>query len=320
MASVAPDLPDALGAPPGGGAVDRRSPGGLVWSRLRRDRSALLGAAIILAIALLAILAGVIARIVGHPVDELYPQQTDEFGVPLGPSGDFVFGADPAGRDLFVRVLYGARTSLLIAAIATGVSLVIGVGLGVLAGYLGRWIDTVISRLTDVVLAMPLFLLAVGVVAACGVRGCLGGAVEPGRSLVVFVVALFSWPYVARVVRGQTIALREQDFVEASRSLGASSLRIMTRELLPNLAAPIVVLATLLIPSTIVFEASLSFLGLGLPDSVPSWGRMLSDATEWYDVAWWTLVFPGGFLLVTVLAFNLLGDALRDALDPRGGR
>lgn len=319
MASVAPDLPDALGAPPEGGAVDRRARA-LVWSRLRRDRSALLGVAIIVAIALLAILAGVIARIVGHPVGELYPQQTDDFGVPLGPSGDFVFGVDPAGRDLFVRVLYGARTSLLIAAVATGVSLVVGVALGVLAGYLGRWVDTVISRLTDVVLAMPLFLLAIGVVAACGVRGCLGGTVEPGRSLVVFVVALFSWPYVARVVRGQVIALREQEFVEASRSLGASSLRIMTRELLPNLAAPIVVLATLLIPSTIVFEASLSFLGLGLPDTVPSWGRMLSDATEWYDVAWWTLAFPGAFLLATVLAFNLLGDALRDALDPRGGR
>ncbi|MEZ5099368.1 MAG: ABC transporter permease [Thermoleophilia bacterium] len=319
MASVAPDLPDALGVPPGGGAV-RRSPRGLVWARLRRDRGAQIGGAIIVAVALLAILADVIARIVGHPVDELYPTQTDDFGVPLGPTGDFVFGADPAGRDLFVRVLYGARTSLLIAAVATGVSLVVGVALGVLAGYLGRWVDTVISRLTDVVLAMPLFLLAIGVVAACGVRGCLGGAVEPGRSLVVFVVALFSWPYIARVVRGQTIALREQAFVEASRSLGASSLRIMTRELLPNLAAPIAVLATLLIPSTIVFEASLSFLGLGLPDAVPSWGRMLSDATQWYDVAWWTLAFPGAFLLVTVLAFNLLGDALRDAVDPRGGR
>lgn len=318
MASIAPGVGDEIGlAQP---EFVGKSPRQLFWARFRQDRVALLGVAVIVALALLAIFAGVIADLVGHPVDRLYSDRTDEFGVPIGPDSSFVFGADVAGRDLFVRVLYGARTSLLVAGVSTAIAVLVGVTIGLVAGYFGRWVDTIISRVIDVVLSMPIFLFAIGIAAACGLRGCLGGSIQPGRPLVIFVIALFSWPYVARIVRGQTISIREKEFVEASRSLGASHVRIMAREVLPNLVAPIVIYTTLLIPSNIIFEASLSFLGLGLPDHIPSWGRMLADASQVFDVAWWTMVFPGAFLVATVHAFNLLGDGLRDALDPRTGR
>jgi peptide/nickel transport system permease protein len=247
---------------------------------------------------------------------------TDEFGLPLGPNGDFLMGADQAGRDVFVRVIYGARTSLLVALIATGFAVAIGTVLGILAGYFGGKIDTIISRTIDVILSMPILLFAIGIVAACGAtaEGCLGGLIEPGLSLVIFVIALFSWPYIARIVRGSTLSLREKEFIEAARSLGAGNARIMFREVLPNLVAPIIVYATLIIPSNILFEAALSFLGLGVPQTTPSWGRMLSDAAAIFEVAWWLMLFPGLFLIATTLAFNLLGDGLRDALDPRTER
>ena len=271
----------------------------------------------------LALTAPLISKAVGHGPNELFQREmTDEFGLPKGPNGEFLMGADQAGRDVFVRVIYGARTSLLVALIATGFAVAIGTVLGILAGYFGGKIDTLISRTIDVILSMPILLFAIGIVAACGAtaQGCLGGLIEPGLSLVIFVIALFSWPYIARIVRGSTLSLREKEFIEAARSLGAGNARIMFREVLPNLVAPIIVYATLIIPSNILFEAALSFLGLGVPQTTPSWGRMLSDAAAIFEVAWWLMLFPGLFLITTTLAFNLLGDGLRDALDPRTER
>ena len=301
-----------------------KSPRQLFWERFSKDRAALAGLAVIVLLVLIAIFAGVIGKyLVGHGPNDLFQREmTDEFGLPLGPSSDFWFGADTAGRDLFVRVLYGARTSLLIALAATGIAVFIGVVLGTAAGYFRGIVDTIVSRVTDVILALPLLLLAIGIAAACGTtkEGCLNGAIEPGLSLVVFIIALFSWPYIARIVRGNVLSIREKEFVEAARSLGAGNVRIMFREVLPNLVAPIIVYSTLLVPSNVLFEAALSFLGLGVPQETPSWGRMLYDAAGVFDVAWWLMLFPGLFLVATTLAFNLVGDGLRDALDPRSGR
>ena len=245
----------------------------------------------------------------------------DSFGIPTGPQAAFPFGVDTAGRDLMVRVAYGARTSLFIAFFATGIATVIGVTLGMLAGFYRGKIDTVISRTIDIVLSLPVLLLALGLVSACGLspNGCLGGIIKPGLLLVSYVIGLFSWPYIARIVRGQVLSLREKEFIESARSLGSTNRRIMFREVLPNVAAPIIVYTTLIIPNNILFEAALSFLGIGVPQETPSWGRQLSDAGSIFTVAWWMMLFPGLFLFFTTLAFNLVGDGLRDALDPRTG-
>lgn len=314
-----------LAAPPAGVvAVAGRSPWQLFWGRFRQDRVAIAGLVFIILLVVLAIGATPFSKLIAHHgMNELFQREmTDEFGLPLGPNSEFWFGADTAGRDLLVRILYGARTSLLVAVMATGISVFIGVVLGLAAGYFGGVLDTVVSRAIDIIFSMPLLVFAIGIVAACSTTrdGCLGGAVKPGLPLVIFIIALFSWPYIARIVRGNTLSIREKEFVEASLALGASNRRIMFREVLPNLVAPIVVYSTLIIPSNVLFEAYLSFLGLGVPQKVPSWGRMLSDAARVFDVAWWMMLFPGVFLVLTVMSFNLLGDGLRDALDPRTGR
>jgi peptide/nickel transport system permease protein len=306
------------------GAVEGKSPRQLFWDRFKKDKVAIAGLVMVILIVLLAIFAGVISRyLVGHGPNELFQREmTDEFGIPLGPNSDFWFGADTAGRDLFVRVLYGARTSLLIAIVATGIAVVIGVVMGLIAGYYRGFADTVVSRSTDIILALPILLLAIGIAAACGTskEGCLGGVIQPGKWLIVIIISLFTWPYIARIVRGNVLSLREKEFIEAARSIGASNTRIMFREVLPNLVAPILIYSTLLIPANVLFEAALSFLGLGVPQEEPSWGRMLADASSVFEVAWWLMLFPGLFLIAVTLGFNLLGDGLRDALDPRTGR
>ncbi|MEO9175339.1 MAG: ABC transporter permease [Gaiellales bacterium] len=306
-------------------AVEGRSPRQIFWSRFRQDRAALLGGIVVFTLLMLAIFAGVISHdIIGHGPNDVYSNMQDEYGIPLGPNSSFWFGADASGRDLFVRVLYGARTSLLVAGVATSISMTVGVTVGVIAGYYRGFVDTIVSRLSDVMLALPQLLLAIGIAAACGqtATGCLGGTIQPGLSLVIFVISAFTWPYIARIVRSTTLSLREKEFVEAARSLGASDRRIIFREILPNLVAPITIWATLLIPSNILFEAALSFLGLGVPINTPSWGQALSDASNGglYKDCPWLMIFPGIFLVMTTLAFNLLGDGLRDALDPRSGR
>jgi peptide/nickel transport system permease protein len=306
----------------GGAEVIGRSPGQLFWMRFRKDKAAFIGLGFIGFLVLIAFIAPLIAHLVGHGPNDLYSNMTDSIGLPKGPTGKFFFGADQNGRDVFIRTVYGTRTSLLVAVVATSIAVATGVTLGTVAGFFRGWVDTLISRIIDIMLSLPLLLFAIGIATACSLspKGCFGGFIKPGRGLVIFIIALFSWTYIARVVRGQVLSIRERQFIDASRSLGASNGRIMFREILPNLVAPIIIYSTLIIPANVLFESYLSYLGLGLPPDVPSWGGMISDATRYYQVAWWMMVFPGLFLLFTTLSFNLLGDGLRDALDPRGGR
>ena len=268
---------------------------------------------------MVAIFAGPITKLVGAPPpNEQSTAALDDFGLPEGPSSEHLFGVDPIGRDVFSRVLYGAQVSLTVAFVGTGLSVIFGVFLGTVAAYYRRWVDTAIARTLDVMLAFPVLLLGLGLATACsGENGCLGGLIQPGLSVVIFIIVLANTPYVARIIRGQVLSLREKEFVEASRSLGASNWRIMFRDILPNLVAPIIVYATLFIPANILLEAALSFLGVGVQPPRASWGDMLSDAVSIFDVAWWFMFFPGMALLLTVLAFNLVGDGLQDALNPK---
>jgi peptide/nickel transport system permease protein len=185
------------------------------------------------------------------------------------------------------------------------------------AGFYRGGIDSLLSRIMDIQLAFPVLLLAIGLGAACSIKGCFGGILQPGLPVVVFVIALAQWPYMARIIRGQTLSLREKEFIESARAAGASNRRIIFREILPNLVAPIIVYSTVLIPTNILFETALSFLGVGVQPPTPSWGAMISEAQSIFDIAWWFMLFPGLALLLTVLAFNLVGDGLQDALNPR---
>ena len=301
-----------FGAEGEGPAVQARSPRQLFWMRFKEDKVAIFGMVLVILMVLIAIFAPVSAKVTGHEFDQQFRDRLNEFGTPFGPDGEFWFGNDDLGRDLFVRVMYGARVSLKIAIIATGIELLIGVLLGMLAGFGRGWVDTLVSRFIDLILSIPFLLLGVS----------LSVAVGGGETMIIFIIAFFGWPYIARIVRGQTLSLRESQFVEAAYSLGGRSSWIMLREILPNLIAPIIIYATLIIPQNILAEAGLSFLGVGITEPTAAWGQMLSRATNYVTqgAAWWYMVFPGMALFITVLGFNLLGDGLRDALDPRTGR
>jgi ABC-type dipeptide/oligopeptide/nickel transport system permease subunit len=304
-----------------GGEIAARSPLQLFWRRLRQDRVAMASGIVIVLLLLLAIFAPLIVKILGLPGPDVQNLSlTDSFGSPIGPTSAHPFGVDPLGEDVMSRVIYGTRISLEVGIIGTMISTLVGVTVGLIAGFYRGWVDTLLSRTTDVVLSIPVLLLGLGIGAACSVKGCLGGALQPGLGVVIFIIALSTWPYMARIVRGLVLSLREREFVDASRALGASNRRIMFREILPNLAAPIIVFATLQIPINILFEAALSYLGIGIRPPTASWGQMISAATPIFNTAWWFMVFPGAALLITVLAFNLLGDGLRDALNPRRAR
>jgi peptide/nickel transport system permease protein len=306
----------------GAGPVAALSPMQLFWRRFRKDKVAL-GALVFIAILLfVAIFAPVVVKILGLPVpNEQNLGLLDAFGSATGPSSAHIMGVDDLGRDIFARVIYGARVSLEVACISTGVAVVIGVTLGMVAGFFRGAIDTLLSRTMDVFLAFPILLLAIGLASACSLgKGCLGGVVKPGIPVLIVVIALASWPYIGRIIRGQVLSLREKEFVEASRSLGASNKRIIFREILPNLVAPIIVYTTLILPTNVLFEAALSFLGVGVQPPTASWGQMIAAASPNFDSAWWWMVFPGVALVFTVLAFNLVGDGLQDALNPRSDR
>lgn len=297
--------------PVGRKIIQGRSPWQLAWERLRTDRAAIISAVTIAVIILLALLAPLIAHWLQHgPNQQFIDIGEDANGNPIGPNGTFWFGTDSSGRDLFVRTIYGARISLSIGVLATLVSIAIGTVFGLAAGYLGGAADAIIARLIDIMLAIPFLVIAIAVASIW----------RPSFWLVIFVVGVLGFTYPARIVRGQVISLKEKEFVQAARALGAGSLRVMFVDLLPNVVAQVIVYGSLLIPAAIVSEATLSYLGVGVQAPTADWGAMISDAQGYYQYGyWWYLLFPSLALLITTLAFNILGDSVRDALDPRGG-
>jgi len=320
--------PGAATAPPeavlvGAKRIEGRSLGQIAWMRLKRDKVALAGGVVVILLILWAFFAPFIVSLLGHPPDEFHQELVDpDLQVPTAPFGgvswDFLFGVEPVnGRDLFSRVLYGSQISLLIAFLATLLSVVIGTTMGVIAGFAGGAVDALISRLMDIFLAFPLIVFALALVGVIpdSAFGLKGDSLR--IAVIVFIIGFFNWPYIGRIVRGQTLSLREREFVDAARSMGARTPYILAKELMPNLVAPILVYATLLIPSNILFEAALSYLGVGVQPPRATWGGMLADAARWYQVDPWFMLPPGLAIFVTVLAFNLFGDGLRDALDPR---
>ncbi len=274
------------------------------WRRLRRNPGALAGAGLMALVVLVALAAPAVAAAVG-----VGPSTQQAEARLVAPGGDHPLGTDHLGRDVLVRVAYGARKSLAIGAAAVALAILLGVPLGLAAGYAGGALDAVLMRLVDVLLAFPSLLLAIAIMAA------LGG--DPHERNVVLAVALVNVPVFARQVRGSALLVRELDHVAASRALGAGPVRIVARAILPNVLAPVIVLATLGFATAILSAAGLSFLGLGVEPGVPEWGAMLTDAREFLTTASWAVLAPGGAITLTVLGVNLLGDGLRDALDPR---
>lgn len=303
--------------------IEGRSLGQIAWTRFKRDKAAMAGGIVVLLLILLAVLSKPIQAIFGLDPNAFNQELVDP--ALLAPKGDWggmswdhPLGVDPQyGRDIMTRIIEGSWVSLLVAGGATLLSVVIGVIMGIIAGFYGGWVDTVISRTMDTFLAFPLLLFAISISASLQ-SGAFGLDGLPLRiSVLIFVIGFFNWPYMGRIVRAQTMTLRNREFVEASRSLGARGPFILFRELLPNLVAPILVYATLLIPTNILFEAALSYLGVGIAPPQASWGGMLSNAVEFYEPDPQYMIVPGLAIFITVLAFNLLGDGLRDALDPR---
>jgi peptide/nickel transport system permease protein len=301
----------------------------IAWSRIRRDKVAIVSMTVVLVIVAIAVLAPVITRLVGVDPTSFNPKAIDNAGgLPRGSYGgislEHPLGVEPGtGRDLFARLLYGSRLSLLIALSATMITVTVGVTVGIIAGYSRGIVDTALGRLMDLILAFPLvlILLALSNVMTQRLEATFHlGQVSARVLYLILVLSLFGWPYLARIVRGQVLSLREREFVESAVSMGAGTPRILFREILPNLWAPILVYSTLLLPTYIAAEAALSFLGVGLVPPTPSWGAMLADSVRYFTVDPAFLFIPGTYLFIVVLAFNLLGDSVRDALDPRAGR
>ncbi|MDR5701557.1 ABC transporter permease [Agromyces aerolatus] len=285
----------------------------LTFRRLRRDPGSIASAIGILLIVLFALGAPLIAQWTGHgPTQQFRETGLSPSGMPVAPNAEFLLGTDQLGRDLLVRLAYGAQVSLLVGVVASLAASVIGIIVGMTAGFFGGVVDMILSRVIDLVMSVPFLLVAIATVSVLG----------PSLQLSIAVIVFFSWAGLARVIRGQVLALREREFIEAARSLGESRVSMMFRDVLPNLVVPIVVYTTLMIPAAIVFEATLSFLGLGVVPPTPSWGNMLADAANgsMYMVAPWMVLVPGLALLALTLAFNLLGDGLRDALDPASAK
>ncbi|BCJ43346.1 peptide ABC transporter permease [Actinoplanes ianthinogenes] len=304
-------------------AIAGRSLKQIAWRRLKKDKVAMGGGFVVLFLIVVAFLAPLLTKLFGHPIDEFHQDQIDPtFGTPIGGFGgissDFIFGVEPtSGRDVFSRIVYGAQTSLTVAFLAAFLSTFLGVLFGTAAGFFGGWVDAAISRVMDFLLAFPQLLFSIALVSV--LPDTIFGLDSRWSAMLILIsiIGFFGWPYIGRIVRGQTLSLREREFVEAARSIGARSPRILFREMLPNLAAPILVYATLIIPTNILTEAALSFLGVGIPPPNPSWGGMLSDAVATYTIDPMYMIIPGTAIFITVLAFNLFGDGLRDALDPK---
>ena len=316
--------PEAILEGVGGEAIEGRSLGRIAWLRLKRDKVAIGGGIFILFLIVVAIVGPFLVQNpnIYHP-NLINPTLSRPNGTLGGVSLAHPLGVEPVtGRDMLARVVNGARVSLLIAFLATALAVGIGTVMGVIAGYSGGWIDTIIARLMDIFLAFPLLVFAIALVGVMpsSAFGLSGNGLR--ISLLIFIIGFFAWPYMGRIIRGQTLSLREREFVDAARSLGARGPYILFRELLPNLWGPILVYATLLIPTNILFEAALSYLGVGIIPPQPTWGGMLSDAVTngFYQIDPMYMIIPGFAIFLTVLAFNLFGDGLRDALDPRSSR
>jgi ABC-type dipeptide/oligopeptide/nickel transport system permease subunit len=333
----------------GGTPVKARGYWELVWIRFKRDKLALISIGFVVFLLLASFIGGPIMKhVLGHGPNTIFANGVDQHSLaPVGPwthisNADYVgetpavfesahpgqhlgtallpLGADGSlGRDLFLRLLYGAQTSLEVAVLATLGSVALGVLMGLLAGYFRGWVDTVVSRLIEVVMVFPalLFIIAVRVVAGPQLNSITFGFLAKGVFTLVLIFSVIGWFYPARIIRGVVFSLREKEFVEAARMTGASDFRIMRSHLLPHLVAPIVVYSTLIIASNILGEAGLSFLGLGIEQPTASWGNLLAAAPDFYLTQPWLMVWPGLSILLTTLAFNLLGDGLRDAFDPR---
>jgi peptide/nickel transport system permease protein len=319
---MTPDAaPEAVLKGAGGAAIEGRSLGRIAWLRLRRDKVAMAGLVIVVLLILVAIFGPFFVQ---NPNTYNANLINATFSRPNGPLGGISLahplGVEPiTGRDMLARIVVGARYSLLIGFLATLLAVIIGVIMGVIAAFFGGWVDSVIARSMDIFLAFPLLVFAIALIGVIpgSAFGLSGNTLRV--ALLVFVIGFFAWPYMGRIIRGQTLSLREREFVDAARSLGARGPYIMFRELLPNLVGPILVYATLLIPTNILFEAALDYLGVGLIPPTPSWGQMLSNAVSqgFFSVDPMYMIIPGLAIFVTVMAFNLFGDGLRDALDPR---
>ncbi len=308
--------------------VEGKSPKQLAWARFRGDKLALFAVGVIVVYALVAAFAPVICHLLGISPYVLDGKALNDFGLPKGSFGGISskhwLGVEPGtGRDILARLIYGARVSMLVGLLATLVTTSIGIVVGVISGYKRGVVDAVIGRITDLTLAFPSLLLIIALTRPITQRLESLGIPEgnPARiAYIILVLGLFGWVYVARIVRGQTLSLREREFVEAARASGATTRRIVFNELLPNLWAPVIVTVTLALPGYVATESTLSFLGLGMLPPTASWGAMLGDSIRYYRADPTYLFIPGIALIVLVLAFNVAGDAVRDALDPKADR
>ncbi|EKF60326.1 transmembrane permease component of ABC transporter [Agrobacterium albertimagni AOL15] len=269
------------------------------WRKLKANRSALVGLCIILFFALLAVSAPLL------PIAD--PLATSWTAIRKAPSAAHWMGTDEIGRDILSRMIWGAQASLMAGIFSVAIAVVIGVPFGLVAGYFGGWVDQVISRITEAFLALPFLIMAIALAAFLG----------PSLSNAMIAIGLSAMPVFVRLTRGQVLAVKTEDYVEGARSIGLGHLDIMLRYILPNITAPIIVQATLTVATAIIAEASLSFLGLGQQPPAPSWGSMLNVAKNFLDQAPWMAMWPGAAIFLVVIGFNLLGDGLRDALDPR---
>ena len=272
------------------------------WTRFRRNRFAMAGGGVVIALFLVSLLATWIT-----PYD---PDALDLYNVLMPPSAGHWFGTDELGRDVFTRVVFGAKISLKVGFVAVGIAVLVGTIIGLVSAYYGGWIDNVLMRFVDIMLCFPTFFLILAVIAM----------LEPSIWYIMIIIGLTGWMGVARLVRAEVLSLRERDFVLAARAIGASDLRIMFRHIFPNAMTPVLVSATLGVAGAILTESALSFLGIGVQPPTPSWGNILTSGKDYIEFAWWLSLFPGLAILVTVLSYNLLGEGIRDALDPRLNR
>lgn len=272
------------------------------WPRLKRNRLAMVGGAVVLLLFLISLSA---PWLTPH-----HPSAINAWQVLQPPSWQHWFGTDELGRDVLARVLFGARISLKVGFVAVGIAVVLGMAIGLAAGYYGGWLDTILMRLVDIMLCFPSFFLILAVIAF----------LQPSIWIIMAVIGLTGWMGVARLVRAEVLAIREMEYILAARCIGCSDLRIIVRHILPNALSPVLVAATLGVAGAILTESALSFLGIGVQPPTPSWGNILTSGKDYIEFAWWLSLFPGLAILITVLSYNLLGEGIRDALDPRTTR